>query len=282
MNRLLTILLKLTLAAALLLPFGSARLSARKSEGATISLDQLLRPIQIPAKGIPVKDEKSAVAEKPEQPSHIRILEDEIMSRLAEDISSDLEEGDKLELTCKADLRPIKIPRDAEWVVYTEDRFSPDTRGNWFPLVVLEVNGEFQESWRLPLKVALFRTVHMAAYRLARGDSPKSPAIKPVVCNIYEHRGRPISATIDLSEYELVQPVAEGRFISWNDVTRRPDVRRGDTVDAVLKKGSLSISIVAQSLDNGVVGQTISLRNIRSRQEFSGVVSGTRRVEVIN
>lgn len=282
MNRTVTLLLKLTLAAAALLFWGSARLSASDSGGHSISLDELLRPIHIPSQAANVKGKKDDGKEKAESPAPLFIAEDQVMSRLADDLLGNLEQGDKLEVSCKAPFRPIKIPGDATWNVFTEDRFSPDTRGNWFPLVHFEVNGELKDSWRLPLKVALFRTAHMAAFRLDRGDSPKFPSIKPVVCNIYDHRGSPISAKVDLSEYELVQPVAEGRFVSWNDVTRRPDVRRGEMVDVILENGSLSISLVAQCLDNGVVGQTVSLRNMRSHQEFSGVVSGNKRVEVVN
>lgn len=249
---------------------------------ASVSLEQLLRPVEVVTEKKSNGDSMASGDNQTEAPKVVFLTENEIVSHLADGIRKTLEEGDKLEISCKASVSPLRLRSDDVWNIYTDDPFSPDTRGSWFPLVKVEVNGQIAHSWRLPLKVALFRSCHMATFRLDRGDSPKFPSVKPVVCNIYEHRGSPIPATIDLSGYELVQSVAEGRYVSWNDVTRRPDVRRGDMVDVLLESGGLSISIVALSLENGILGQTVALKNPRSRQEFSGVVSGNKRAHVVN
>ncbi len=260
----------------------AAPLKGASAGNTSISLERLLRPVEIGADKKSNEASKAASNDSTEQSKVVFISENEIVAHLAEGIRKTLEKDDKLEISCKANLSPLKLKGEDVWNIYTDDRFSPDTRGNWFPLVKVEVNGQIAHSWRLPLKVALFRSCHMAAFRLDRGDSPKFPSVKPVVCNIFEHRGSPIPANVDLSGYELVQSVAEGRYVSWNDVTRRPDIRRGDMVDVVLKSGGLSISIVALSLENGVLGQTVALKNPRSRQEFSGVVSGIKRAQVLN
>ncbi len=273
------ITIRTILAAATALLWGSARLPAGNVTAATVTLDQLLRPLEVSSNAKKSKDETADA--KPATDAFLFLSETDLLGRLAEGITDGLEMGDKVHLTCRVGIRSIKVPRDAEWDVYSDEPFSPDSRGYWTPEVKIAVDDQLVKTLRLPLKVALFRNVYMATYRLDRGESLKLPGVKKIISNIFEHRGSPIPASVDLSGFELVQGIPEGRLVTWNDVTRRPDVRRGDMVDVVLKNGGLSINLVALSLENGVVGESVSLRNIRSRHEFSGVVSGNKKVEII-
>jgi flagella basal body P-ring formation protein FlgA len=244
------------------------------AQASQVALSQILRPVE------PVSAHQStAVAAQPQvKPMKLRL--EDLLDRLEHHLAADIAADDSVELSSRAHWLPVIIDSTADWDVYTDNSFSPDTRGNWFPLVHLEVNGETAGSWRLPLRVALYRRVHMAYERLGRGDTPKAPAVRPVVKDIYRERGNPIAADVDLSGYELVQPVGEGRLLSWNDVMQRPSVRRGDMVEVVINDGALAVSMTAMSLQDGVPGELITLRNTRSRQEFAARVTGLNKVEL--
>lgn len=272
------IAIKYILAAAFALSFGSARLPAGNVTTATVTLDQLLRPLNV------VNDtelKKEEADEQIKEAEFLYLTKADLLDRLAEDINRSMDEGDEVHLSCRITLRSIRIPATAQWDVYSDEPYRPDSRGYWMPIVKVAVDGQVIKSFRLPLKAALFRNVYVAAHRLDRGESLEEPGVKKIISNIYEQRGSPIPADVNLSEYELVQVVPEGRLVTWNDVARRPDVRRGDMVEVVLKNGGLSISLAALSLENGIIGERVSLRNVRSRHEFSGIVAGNKKVEII-
>lgn len=244
--------------------------------GQRASLEQILRPVDIPHAADVI-----GKALNPPPVRKIQIQLSDVLERLQQDLSRDLPRGDQIELSSTATWPPVAIAEDALWSVEVDGDFRPDNRGHWFPLVSLRINGEAAGNWRLPVRVALYREVWIAHHRLQRGEVPQEPSIQPVVRNIYLERGAPIPASEDLSGYELVNPVGEGRLLSWSDVTLRPLVRRGETVDVILNDGLLSVSMPAQSLQDGVKGDRITLRNPRSRREFHAVIIGPNRASVL-
>lgn len=245
-----------------------------------VTLEQILRPVEMLALQPAVAEAHEAAARERRATAPVRISLTDVLDNLQAHLSDTVADGDQLELTSNAQWRPLVLPGDTQWIAYTDSPLRPDPRGNWFPLVRIEADGELIGSWRLPVKVGLYRMVWMSYQRLGRGDIPVAPAVKPVLRNIYLERGSPIPATEDISDYELVNPVAEGRLLSWNDLTLRPLIRRGDTVEVRLENGPLAVNMTAQSLQDGVKGDRILIRNTRSRREFAAVVTGPNQVRI--
>jgi flagella basal body P-ring formation protein FlgA len=171
---------------------------------------------------------------------------------------------------------------ELDWELYVVDRFAPDNRGRWSPMLILEVDGDVAKRWRLRCDVDLYRTVHMTTQRLGRGETPMRPGIRPVICNVYAERVPPIPVTENLQNYEMVRTVSVGQFLTWEDVSPRRAVRKGEHVDVVLEKGELSISMRAMCMQDGVIDQTVTLKNPRTRSEFAGVVTAPGRVTVLD
>lgn len=77
---------------------------------------------------------------------------------------------------------------------------------------------------------------------------------------------------------ELVGTVAKstirpGQIISPAKVMARKIVKRNQIVRVQTQLGSLIIMSQAQALDDGAVGDIVRCRNIKSKEEFSGVVA---------
>ncbi len=210
------------------------------------------------------------------------LIEADLIAGVKAEVERELPDGDVVELRHRGEWTPIRIAEGTEWRFVLSESFRPDTRGNWFPLVILEVEGKVAESWRVPFRVDLYRNVFMAYERLGRGEVPVLPAVKPVKRNIYEVRGNPIPATETLANYELSQPIGEGQLLTWDDVTPRPLIRRGETVSVVLERGALTVLVTAQSLEDGQAGDRILLRNHRSRQELTAIVIGPGKAKAGN
>ena len=74
----------------------------------------------------------------------------------------------------------------------------------------------------------------------------------------------------------------EKRFNVWAKV-RLPevfDVRNGDRVAVVVENGSAFLKLDGQAVSPGVVGQVITVRNLRSGKLFAAEVTGKGSVRV--
>lgn len=92
-----------------------------------------------------------------------------------------------------------------------------------------------------------------------------------------ERRAMMADASLDLDYIRAVNP---GRLLTWNDVRRRPLVRRGQAVEVLAVDGALAITLRAVALHDASHGQVVRVRNPDSRREFTAVVVAESRATV--
>jgi flagella basal body P-ring formation protein FlgA len=80
--------------------------------------------------------------------------------------------------------------------------------------------------------------------------------------------------------YAYSHPVPAGRLLSWRDLAPRSLVRKGELIEVAAVDGPISVCMKAVALQNGAVGETISVRNPDSKKEISAQVVGEKRVVV--
>lgn len=80
--------------------------------------------------------------------------------------------------------------------------------------------------------------------------------------------------------YIFARGVTAGRLVTWRDVTRRPLVRKGDLVEVTASEGPLVVTMKALALQNGAVGDIVTVRNPESRRDFSALVVDENHVQV--
>ncbi|MCH8473758.1 MAG: flagellar basal body P-ring formation chaperone FlgA [Opitutales bacterium] len=249
-----------------------------------LSLESLLKPFEARPKGVtepPPAKEAEPVAEISKS-EDIKITQDDAVKALLETSQAALHEDDSIEITIRSGFQSTTLSHGTEWRLFTSDQFAPNSRGRWMPSLLLEVDGEIKQRWRLTCDIDLYRTVFMTTQRLARGETPMKPGLKPVIANIYNESSRPVPAYEDLNDYEMVRNLGEGRFLTWDDISPRRAIRKGETVDVILDNGQLQITMRAMSLEDGLVDEEIRLRNPRTRAEFTGVITKPGLVTVTN
>jgi flagellar basal body P-ring formation protein FlgA len=135
--------------------------------------------------------------------------------------------------------------------------------------------GEFT----LVLRAALWRDVWVARQPLAPG-AIFDPALLDVrrVDGFREHDSLPTAAG-DKS-YVMARAVTAGRLLTWRDVSRRPLVRKGETVEVAAIYGQLLVTLKGLAMENGVQGEIVTVRNPDSRKDFSATVIDENRVQV--
>ncbi|HVU33745.1 MAG TPA: flagellar basal body P-ring formation chaperone FlgA, partial [Opitutaceae bacterium] len=85
-----------------------------------------------------------------------------------------------------------------------------------------------------------------------------------------EHDALP--AAVGDRSYIFARAVDAGRLLTWHDISRRPLVKRGQTVDVTAADGMLIVTMKAVAMENGAQGDTVTVRNPESLKNFSATV----------
>ena len=89
-----------------------------------------------------------------------------------------------------------------------------------------------------------------------------------------------LPASVSDHEYVLARNVPAGRVLVWRDLTRRPLIRKGETVEVCAIEGSRTVTLKVLATQNGGRGDTVLVRNQDSKREFTAVVVDENRVQV--
>jgi len=133
--------------------------------------------------------------------------------------------------------------------------------------------------WNLPLRALLWGDALAVRQPLGRGDSLDPTLLDLRRVDLLREKDA-IPAGTDLREMSVARGVAPGATLLWRDVVRRTLVQRGSSVEVVAVDGALTITMKALAMQNGALGETIVVRNIESRRDFSAVVTAENRARV--
>lgn len=87
-------------------------------------------------------------------------------------------------------------------------------------------------------------------------------------------------ATQDYVGQELIRSVRAGAVMTPRHVRTPLQVERNETVTLVFRRGALTMETTGRALDEGAVGDRVSVMNITSRKRITGRVIGQGLVEV--
>jgi flagella basal body P-ring formation protein FlgA len=140
-------------------------------------------------------------------------------------------------------------------------------------------DGEPAADVTLSVRAMLWRDAWFAREPMAAGSTfDPSTLDKRRVDSLRERDSLP--TTVGDDSFILARQVPADRMLTWQDVARRPLVRKGDIVDVVASEGGLLVTMKAQAVENGVRGDIVTVRNIETRKDISGQVVDEDRVEV--
>lgn len=80
--------------------------------------------------------------------------------------------------------------------------------------------------------------------------------------------------------FVFARSVQSGRLLTWRDVVRRPLVKKGEVVEVSATDGQLVVMMKALAMQNGAKGETVTVRNLDSRKDFTAFVIDENRVQV--
>lgn len=134
-------------------------------------------------------------------------------------------------------------------------------------------------AWSFPVQAHLWREVLVAQSPLRRGDLLQGANLTREKRDALVLRDA-FSPALISDGLELTENVQTGAPLLNRSVRLYPVVQRGKMIDAIVQDGSLMITAKVQALEDGIPGQTIRVRNLKSGREFRGKVQNDQAVEV--
>lgn len=131
----------------------------------------------------------------------------------------------------------------------------------------------------IPLHAQLHRDVYAVRVPLARDTAFDASLLD--VRRVDVLREREAVAVDDCTgDYTFATGASAGRLLTWRDLARRPLVRKGQIIDVAAIDGSLSIVTKAMAMENGAAGDSIRVRNLTSKKDFTASVVAEARAQV--
>lgn len=129
------------------------------------------------------------------------------------------------------------------------------------------------------LRASLWRDAWFAREPLSSGAALDADRIELRRIDAFRVRDAIPSSAPD-SGFVLSRSVQAGTLLTWNDLARRPLVRKGEMVEVSASEGLLRVTLKGMALQNGALGDIVTVRNPESLKVIPGQVVGENRVEV--
>lgn len=198
-----------------------------------------------------------------------------VLASLARDLAAHFNADGDLVLELQ---RPLALA-EAEWAVSLTE-FPSTLAGSLLLRVRLTAPGQTTREESLTVRAQLFRDAWFVQTPVDRGA-----AFDPVQCELRridalrERDALPASIGRS-SEWVFLRPVPVGRLVNWRDLARRALVRKGDVIEVAAVDGPLHVSMKALAMQDGGQGETVRVRNLESKREFSALVVAENRAQV--
>lgn len=144
----------------------------------------------------------------------------------------------------------------------------------------LRCGGDSVASVTAIFQARLMRDVWVARSTLVKGQSLLTADVGQEKRDVLTSREAITALPVDDGSYEVADIVQSGALLSQRSFRQRPVVRRGNVVEAMLEDGNLTISVKAEALEDGIPGQLVRVRNLRTQREFRGKVKNEQTVLV--
>jgi flagella basal body P-ring formation protein FlgA len=126
--------------------------------------------------------------------------------------------------------------------------------------------------YQQPLLANIWKEVYVARSGVARGQLLKDSDIGLERRDLLALRDFLVQVPLEDPYIEFRENVQAGTPLTARVLRLRAIIKRGRILDAMFQEDSMTISVKAEALEDGVPGQPIRLRNVRSRREFKGKV----------
>ncbi len=146
--------------------------------------------------------------------------------------------------------------------------------------VPLPAGDELVGTWQIPVTANIWREVYVASSALKRGQLVRDAELSRERRDMLALRDAVATVELDNPFLELSENIPAGMALTSRSLRLRPIVHRGKIADAIVTDGALTLSVKVEILEDGLPGQTIRIRNLKSKREFRGKVQNEETIHV--
>ncbi|MEW6302727.1 MAG: flagellar basal body P-ring formation chaperone FlgA [Verrucomicrobiota bacterium] len=145
----------------------------------------------------------------------------------------------------------------------------------------LRAGAESIGSWQVAVQAKLWREVLVAHRAASHGLPLREVEFGLERRDVLTARDALTALPGPVEALEMAAYVQPGAPLTARSIRFRPVITRGKVVDAVVQEGSLEISVKVEALEDGLPGQTVRVRNLKSKREFRGKVQNEQTILVV-
>jgi flagella basal body P-ring formation protein FlgA len=224
---------------------------------------------------VPVVAAQSAPV--PAAPAAAVFTQEQLLADLVRQLSDHFQSRGDLQLDLLRPWAPLAAPAGPVEVVVVD---CPARLSSSLLLQVrLQTGGNSLGNFSLMLKAQLFREVWVARTPIERGTSFDPSQLDTRRLDVLQQRDTVPTDSTE-TDFTYASSVAAGRILAWRDLARRSLIRKGQIVEVSAIDGGMTITTKAMAMENGAAGDTVKLRNLESKKDFSALVVAEARAQV--
>lgn len=233
------------------------------------------------AKAAPDLDPLWSGAERIRVVRRARVLDEtEIKQMLTSALQEEnVRERGELELRFVRPWAPVHAP-DEPLKLKVLDLPNAGISPNFIVRFEVKAGTELVGTWSLNVNAKIMREVWVARSGLMRGQALQGADIGQERRDVLTFRDGMAALPGELAGFDIGENLAAGQILTPRSLKQRPIIKRGKTLDALVADGPLQIVVKVEALEDGLPGQFVRVRNIKSRREFRGKVQDEQTVAV--
>jgi flagella basal body P-ring formation protein FlgA len=216
--------------------------------------------------------ETNAVAPVATKPATRQLDESELLQLLTDKLQNDyVKDKGELELRFTRPIASRTVP-DEPLTIKVLDIPANGVTPTFIIRFELRTDTATVGSWQCSVQARVWRDVWVARSAVKRGQLIADADLDRQRRDVLTVREALADFVAGDSTLELAEPLQAGSPLLARSVKVRPVIRRGQTADALVQDGPLSITMKVEALEDGAPGQTIRARNPQTRRDIRGKV----------
>jgi flagella basal body P-ring formation protein FlgA len=209
-----------------------------------------------------------------------RLEEDELRGLLTAALNHQRgEDGTAWEFRLTRPWTPVAVPEEPLTVEILEP--SPNhITSSCILRFELRAGQKSLRSWQAPVQARLWREVLVAHGSLRRGQLLREADFARERRDVLTLRNPLAELPAEGAAFELAETVPAGAALTSHAIRLKPVLARGQMADAVVRDGTMIISLKVEVLEEGTPGQVVRVRNPQSHRELRGKVLDEQTVAI--
>jgi flagella basal body P-ring formation protein FlgA len=204
--------------------------------------------------------------------------EDEIRGWLTDALQREqVRDRGELELRITGQWKPVAVP-DEPLKFRVVDLPLNGIGSSFIARVAVDCGETRIGTWPVMVQAKIWRDVLVAGSTLVKGQPLVGADVRSERRDLLLTRDYITPEALEKGSLEFVTSVSRGQLVTGRALRVRPAVTRGTIVDGLVADGAMTISIKVEVLEDGVVGQNLRVRNLKTRREMLGKVQNEQTI----